>query len=457
MRACTDALTIFPGGPVLTVRVAGLALAGLVFMGSRGEVHSAHWQVPEQPTPVATTPRRIEPVARPDLTLDASDLPPGYEEATATGMTLNSVPLEDRLIRRAAAGPGPIIVWSAAYQVRMPLTQQDVAALATNLTTAVTRVLGESFELRGWEELDRAGLGEHGVLYSFTYRMRDREFTGDGALLVFSRDDIVSYLMTMNADGRATVDLRQYGRLIDGRIARAAERAPSASATPGARQAAAPSPAAGSVVAPTEPAQASATVPGPAPGAASGPGRVLYRDDFANPNSGWLRQSNDPSTYLAGYEAGEYVVTRVAATPGRSAVWRREGFIDFQVEIDARLVGSTEGSYLALIFRRQENGDHYSFVVDPQASTFRLLRHSGPSITNVIGWSAAPAIQGGTASNRLGVRVRGSEIMVLVNGQELAQARDDTFSEGWVGFGVGYLRDGPAEGRFSNLVVTSVD
>ena len=94
----------------------------------------------------------------------------------------------------------------------------------------------------------------------------------------------------------------------------------------------------------------------PAP-AASPPARVLYRDDFSNPNSGWLRQSNDPATFLAGYEAEAYVLVRTAETPGRALVWRREGFTDFQAEIDARLVGPTEGRYVALILRRQENGE----------------------------------------------------------------------------------------------------
>ena len=53
--------------------------------------------------------------------------------------------------------------------------------------------------------------------------------------------------------------------------------------------------------------------------------------------------------------------------------------------------------------------------------------------------------------------MRGAEIVLLVNGQELARARDEAFSEGWLGFGVGFLSEGPAEGRFANLVVTSVD
>jgi len=212
----------------------------------------------------------------------------------------------------------------------------------------------------------------------------------------------------------------------------------------------------------------SVSTPGPAeqlaplfPGAGVGPapaaGRVLLHDDFSDPSSGWPRQSSDPSARRVGYDHGEYDIARMPGDVGAPYVTRSDRFGDFQVEIDARLVPPTENSYLYLDFRRQDDGSHYSFMVDPNDSTFMLRRNGPNSGVNLIPWTSAPAIQGGSARNRLGVRAQGPDITLLVNGQEVGHVQDGTFSEGTLAFGVDSFNDGPAEGRFGNLLVTAVD
>ena len=186
-------------------------------------------------------------------------------------------------------------------------------------------------------------------------------------------------------------------------------------------------------------------------------GRVLFRDDFTDPNSGWPRQASDPSTRRVGYVNGEYLVAKLPGSGGAPYVTRSERYGDFLVEIDARLSPPTDDAYLYLDFRRQDNGDHYSFVVDPNDSTFLLARNTGGVFHTLIGWTPAPAIQPGPARNRLGVRAQGPDIVLLVNGQEVGRVRDEALREGALAFGVGSLSDGPAEGYFGNLVVMSVD
>jgi hypothetical protein len=192
-----------------------------------------------------------------------------------------------------------------------------------------------------------------------------------------------------------------------------------------------------------------------APAASSG--RVLFRDDFRNPASGWPRESSDPSTRRVGYESGEYSIVKQAGSGGTPFVTRSERFGDFLAEIEARLVAPTVGAFLYVEFRRQDNGDHYALLVDPNDSTFLLRRETGADGTNLIGWTPAPAIAAGTARNRLGIRAQGPEIVLLANGQEIGRARDDALREGALSFGVGNLDDGPAEARFQELVVSSLD
>jgi tetratricopeptide (TPR) repeat protein len=197
----------------------------------------------------------------------------------------------------------------------------------------------------------------------------------------------------------------------------------------------------------------------PAPATTVSLGRLLYRDDFSDATSGWSRQSDDPESRVIGYADGEYSVARLTTRSGWSSASRpREGFVDFQVEVDARLVAPTEGAFVFLGFRRQENGDHYALEVDPDDGTYRLVRHvnGGPS-TTVIGRTRLATIEGGTAINRLGVRAQDTEIVLLINGQQAGRIRDDRFRQGALALGVGQRQEGTAEARFTNLVVTSID
>jgi hypothetical protein len=135
-------------------------------------------------------------------------------------------------------------------------------------------------------------------------------------------------------------------------------------------------------------------------------------------------------------------------------VGRGDVYDDFLWEIDLRLLPPTTDAYAFLDFRRQENGDHYSFIVDPNDSTYQLQRNTAPERRQLINWTRNPIIEAGTARNRLGVRVQGPEIVLLANGQEIGRAHDDALRSGTVAFGVGSLRDGSADARFDNLLIS---
>lgn len=188
-----------------------------------------------------------------------------------------------------------------------------------------------------------------------------------------------------------------------------------------------------------------------------GPGRVLYADSFASATSGWPVQASDPVTRRVGYANGEYYVARLPGSGGSPYVTREERFGDFLLEVDARLVEPTADAYVFVDFRRQESGEHYSFVVAPDEGAFIVRRNTDREGATVLDWTRAAAIQRGAAPNRLGVRAQGGDVALLVNGEEVGRARADDLREGGIGFGVGSLGDGPAEARFGNLVVTSVE
>jgi hypothetical protein len=150
-------------------------------------------------------------------------------------------------------------------------------------------------------------------------------------------------------------------------------------------------------------------------------------------------------------------VARDGEDPGYAGVRRDEPYRDFQFEIDARLTEPLEAVALLLFFRVQSNDDTYVFEIRPDLNRIRLLASRAPGPTTLMLRGQTTALLPGVATNRIGVRAQGMEFTALINGQEVARARDGTFPEGFLGFGVANRQGGPAEGWFSNLAVTALE
>ncbi len=190
---------------------------------------------------------------------------------------------------------------------------------------------------------------------------------------------------------------------------------------------------------------------------------VLFRDDFTNPGSGW-------SGGKAGaYSYGEYrLLTTIEGVGWEHAVHNMQ-FGDFQARLDARLDRPTTGVYLYLgfRFREQANGSEgYVFVVTPDTSSFRLeLWRPGEGGTTtrarLIDETTSPAILFGTDWNRLVVRAVDSDITLLVNGEVVGRAQNDTLKTGALALGVGKLPNAltfaNGDARFANLVVSGTN
>jgi hypothetical protein len=163
-----------------------------------------------------TAPLRA--VGRPDLLLTARDLPPGYDEQPFE-VVIRDHPVEGRRFERTAAGVGPGMLTVLTYQLNRPVRMDDVADDARLIIAALVRG-ADSANMRysDWDALDPAGLGDHATLYSYRVEPLDGSGRGDGAVAVFARGDVVTIMNALSFDGRATIDLRQYARIVDARI-----------------------------------------------------------------------------------------------------------------------------------------------------------------------------------------------------------------------------------------------
>jgi len=162
---------------------------------------------------------RLAAIARPDLALSPSDLPPGYEEMTPVGLRLGEADLDDHMLRNTTTDARQIVIWSATFNATTPVTEERLDRWSRDLATLFARRF-RGVTMTDWQTLDPAGIGDQATMYSFGFQLVEADGTGDGAMVVFSRGDTVSVLATLNDDGRATVDLRQYAHILDGRMQR---------------------------------------------------------------------------------------------------------------------------------------------------------------------------------------------------------------------------------------------
>src|SRR5690242_5817166 len=136
-----------------------------------------------------TTSSLVTP--RPELTLAANAAPPGYEETHPGFMQVGGVPIDDRLLRRSGGGPGPGWIWSASYERATEPTEETIAKQGQDIAAILARRLGNTALLGDWDGIETHEPGDHVVLYHFTYQRFDSDAASQGALLVFSRGNLV--------------------------------------------------------------------------------------------------------------------------------------------------------------------------------------------------------------------------------------------------------------------------
>jgi len=142
-------------------------------------------------------------------------------------------------------------------------------------------------------------------------------------------------------------------------------------------------------------------------------GALLLADTFSR--GGWA--SLRGPGWQVGYQSQRY---RISADQGVGAIWsyRTGPDKDVSIGIDMQAAAGEGG----LLVRFQDANNYVSISLNPSRTSFRVEQHAAGT-TNVIAGGQSEAIQtGADAINRLVVRLRGSSMEIVVNGQSLASA-----------------------------------
>jgi hypothetical protein len=177
-------------------------------------------------------------------------------------------------------------------------------------------------------------------------------------------------------------------------------------------------------------------------------GTLLLADAFAQ--GGWANLGGPG--WQVGYQSQRY---RISANRGVGTIWsyRTGPAKDVSIGVDVQAAAGEGG----LLVRFQDASNYVSISLNPSRTSFRVEQHDAGT-TNVIAGGQSEAIQtGADAINRLVVRLRGSSMEIVVNGQSLASA-DAPGAPDSVRYGLLVItNDSAAEAFFDNLEIRRLD
>lgn len=157
--------------------------------------------------------------------------------------------------------------------------------------------------------------------------------------------------------------------------------------------------------------------------------KLLYQDNFENPESGWLNFVGDDSEH--GHVNGEYRIL-VKNTGSGSWVQGIPSFTDFDVRVQARNELAQAGNY-GLLFRFQDQDNFYVFWVNPASGNYRVTKLVSGEFSSLIAWRNSPLIPPGYGPIVLRVVARGSMFQFYVDDDLVASHQDASIRSGRVG------------------------
>jgi hypothetical protein len=163
-------------------------------------------------------------------------------------------------------------------------------------------------------------------------------------------------------------------------------------------------------------------------------GDLLYSEDFSDPSTGW-DQFTDVGMYLA-YEDGQYQVKVDSPnwmTWGNAYQWFENGII---IRVKATKLGGPDDNCYGVLFGYQDSDNFYRFEISSDGF-YRFGKYLDDEWIPIIPWTESDLILQGYETNRIRVEMRDGQFVFAVNGEPLAWAQDDSFSDGDVGLVAG--------------------
>lgn len=183
--------------------------------------------------------------------------------------------------------------------------------------------------------------------------------------------------------------------------------------------------------------------------------KVLFRDDFSDPKSGW--EVGEYDTGKVGYGDGYYYVISYGDGDTMWGVANRS-FTDVVIEVDATQVSgpANNNTDYGVICRiaGSENGRGYYLLISGDGH-YAIVKGTDEGYEWLVDFTKSSAIRQANTSNHIRAVCQGSKLSLTVNGTLLAEVEDSEFTSGDIALTATSYENAPAEVHFDNLVVTA--
>ena len=191
---------------------------------------------------------------------------------------------------------------------------------------------------------------------------------------------------------------------------------------------------------------------GAAPTSPAPAAKVLFQDDFSNPNSGWDRVNVEDG--ITDYtKDGAY---RILVNVPNTDVWANPGldFTDVRIEVDATKVGGPDDNDFGVQCRYQDTDNFYFFIISSDGYyAIGKVKDGEQFLLTGENMEYSDAILQGAATNHLRADCVGANLSLYVNGVPLASVQDSEFTRGDVGLMAGTFDTPGTDILFDNFTV----
>lgn len=180
-------------------------------------------------------------------------------------------------------------------------------------------------------------------------------------------------------------------------------------------------------------------------------GQVLFEDDFTDPSSGWEVINN--AYELKGYSSGGYMIS-VNQTDSRAVSTTNLNYSNVVISVETQKITGARDTQFGLVCRFQDKFNFYAFTVsaDGYAGIVRVV----DGVAELLGSDQFLRVEGikmDDGINALVAKCENDTLQLVVNGETVIFANDDTINNGDAGLFVETFETADAAVVFNDFVI----
>jgi hypothetical protein len=182
-------------------------------------------------------------------------------------------------------------------------------------------------------------------------------------------------------------------------------------------------------------------------------GDTLLEEDFSE-SYAWENYA-DPAIQVD-FRVEDGVYRAQARDGGFMWALNAQAHTNVAIQVDTQQLSEYANNAYGVICRGSpsKNGDGYYFMISGDGN-YTLRRGSTDRVRALIPWTYSPAIQQGRSINRIRVICIDDYLALYVNGEFVAETRDNYFSQGYAGLTAAVPEGGDVDVTFDNLRIWS--